>query len=52
MTPAEWAEKTAIEQGFPPQVTDPTTLARVAQIVTAGGTRRWTWAGPKATTAT
>jgi hypothetical protein len=29
----EWAERTAVEQGLPPKVTDPAVLRRVAQIL-------------------
>lgn len=38
MTAAEWAEQHAEAQGFPAQVTDPGTLARVATILTTSGT--------------
>lgn len=33
MTPQEWAERTAIEQGLPPQVEDPAALARIAALL-------------------
>jgi hypothetical protein len=29
----EWAERTAVEQGLPPKVTDVATLRRVARIL-------------------
>lgn len=40
MTPQEWADKTAVEQGFPPKVEDAATLARVAQIITTSKGKR------------